>query len=208
LRELNAASHFPDLSWRWYNDIPILKGIYRFKIEYKGIPFQDNFNLVFFFPPDYPETPPLVSELDNKIPATFHHYSNGGLCLCAPVEQYLIFSKDPTLENFIYNLLNPYLLSWLWYERYHETPWGERRHGPMGIAESYQELLKLNDFRHTVFFMGKFLMNNPDRNDDCPCDSGYSYKKCHRKTIIKLENCLPKGQLNYDFKNILLGGLM
>jgi len=87
-------------------------------------------------------------------------------------------------------------------------PWGERQHGSMGLVESYQELLRFNDFQHTVLFVKKYLMNKLDRNDDCPCDSGVSFKKCHRKIIFKLENCLPRGQINKDFTNIFLGGLI
>ena len=48
------------MSWRWYNDIPVLKGAYQFKTEYREVPFQDSFNLEFYFPPDYPENLPLV----------------------------------------------------------------------------------------------------------------------------------------------------
>lgn len=206
LHELDAISQFPDLAWRWHNDIPVLKGIYHFEEEFRGEFFEDEFNLEINFPSDYPDKLPLVKEIDNKIPNTFHHFVNGYLCLCTPVEQHLIFAKEPTLKNFINNLLNPYLLSWLWYQRFNKMPWGERRHGSIGIVESYQELLKLNDFQQTILFIMEFTMNKIDRNDDCPCGSGFSFKKCHRKIIINLENSLPREQLANDFNNIIIGG--
>jgi len=187
--------------------MPVLKGIYRFQTKYKGEPFNDFFNLEFYFPPDYPENLPFVKELDNKIPATFHRNPDKSLCLCTPIEQYLVFMKEPTLENFMYNLLNPYLLSWLWYARFNKMPWGERRHGPMGIVESYQELLNLRDSKHTIQFMVDFIKNEIHQKQGCPCGSGLVYKRCHKNLIIKLENCLPKGQLIYDFL-IILGGVM
>ena len=84
-------------------------------------------------------------------------------------------------------------------------PWGERQHGLIGIVESYQELLKLKDFQQTILLIKNFVMGKIDRNDDCPCNSGYSFKKCHRKIIIRLENSLPKGQLVYDFISISRG---
>jgi len=206
LRELGVVSQFPDLSWRWYNDIPVLKGFYQFKTEYRGILFQDSFNLEINFPVDYPEKSPTVKELDNKIPAFFHRNSDGYLCLCTPVEQHLTFSQAPTLENFMLNLLNPYLLSWLWYDRFNKTPWGERKHGYIGLVESYQDLLKLNDIRHTISFMVEFVKNKLHHKENCPCGSGRLFRKCHGNIVLKYENSLPQGQLFYDFI-FILGGL-
>ena len=84
-------------------------------------------------------------------------------------------------------------------------PWGERQHGPMGIVESYQELLNIKDLKHMTQFMIEFARNEIHRMQNCPCGSGLPFKKCHRKIIYKLENCLPKGQLIRDFISILGG---
>ena len=203
MRELAIVSQFPDLSWRWQDDVPILKGIYHFNTEYRGIVFQDSFNLEFIFPQNYPENIPLVKELDKKIPDKFHHLINGYLCLCTPLEQWLIFSKRPTLENYIKNLLNPYLLSWLWYDKYNEMPWGERCHGPMGLVQSYQEILNIKDLDHTILFMIKFLRNEIYQRQECPCGSGLPFRKCHKTIINRLANQLPQGQLRADFISIL-----
>ena len=85
-------------------------------------------------------------------------------------------------------------------------PWGERRHGSIGIIESYQELLNLRNIKHTIQFMVGFIKNEIHHKQDCPCGSGFSFKKCHRNLISKLENSLPQGQLIFDFI-ITLGGL-
>jgi hypothetical protein len=195
------------LSWRWNNNIPKLKGIYRFEEEYRDEIFKDSFKLEINFPPDYPEKPPLVKELDNKIPLTFHRNPDGCLCLRTPVEQYLVFSKVPTLENFMKNLLNPYLLSWLWYQRFTEMPWGERKHGILGLVESYKDLLKLKNCKHTIQFMVEFIKNEIHHRKDCPCGSGLSLKRCHGNIILELEHNLPRGQLIHDFI-FILGGLL
>ena len=84
-------------------------------------------------------------------------------------------------------------------------PWGERKHGPMGLVQSYQKLLKTKDPQHTILLMKKIIMNGIDRMDKCPCGSGLLFKKCHRTIITKLCNHLPKGQLNLDFMAILGG---
>ena len=143
-----------------------------------------------------------MKELDNKIPATFHHFTNGVLCLCAPVEQQLIFSKKPTLENYIKNLVNPYLLSWLWYEKFNEMPWGERQHGPVGIIESYQYLFKLENPQQTIYFLKKFLMNEIDNRGECPCGSGLPFRKCHKTVVMKVTNRLPMDYIIHDLLNI------
>jgi hypothetical protein len=194
------------LSWRWHDDFPVLKGDYHFGTEYRGISFQDTFNLEFNFPPDYPENLPVVKEIDNKIPNLFHRFTDGSLCLCTTAEQYLIFSKQPTLENYIKNLVNPYLLSWLWYQRFNEMPWGERSHGGRGLLESYQELLQISDQQCVIIFMVKFVKNEIYQKQECPCGSGLPFKKCHRNILFQLQNYLPKGQMILDFIKII-GGL-
>jgi hypothetical protein len=205
LRELDATSMFPNLSWHWNDDVPILKGVYQFQTEYKGISFKDNFHLEFFFPQTYPDDLPTVKEIDSKIPSTFHHFIDGSLCLCTPAEQYMIFSRAPRLENYIRNLLNPYLLGWLWYQQFNEMPWGERAHGLSGLLESYQELLNIKNWQCLLDFMYKYIRNELFQRQKCPCGSGLPFKKCHRNLIIRLENCLPNGQLSRDFINIFRG---
>lgn len=196
---------FPNLSWRWNNDIPMLKGIYQFQTEYKDISFKEYFHLEFFFPQTYPDDLPTVKEIDDKIPSTFHHFTDGSLCLCTPVEQYLVFSKVPTLENYIKSLLNPYLLGWLWYLRFNEMPWGDRSHGRLGLLESYQELFNITNKQFFLNFICKYIRNELFQRKECPCGSGLPFKKCHRNLIIRLENCLPKGQLSHDFIKIIGG---
>ena len=159
----------------------------------------------FDFPCDYPSNLPTVKELDKKIPETFHRNQNLNLCLCAPAEEWLIFTKRPTLENFILNLLNPYLLCWLWYDKFKEMPWGERQHGPTGIIESYRDLLRLDSLDVATAFIKKLAMNNLQRNDTCPCGSGLSYRHCHMLKVQKLTNRLPSGQI---IRDIIFGGII
>jgi len=85
-------------------------------------------------------------------------------------------------------------------------PWGEREHGPMGLVESYQDLLKLKDIRHTIYFMLEYIENEIHHKENCPCGSGRLYRKCHRNTVLKFENSFPQQrQLIHDFIFILRG---
>jgi hypothetical protein len=106
-----------------------------------------------------------------------------------------IFSRVPRLENYIRNLLNPYLLGWLWYQQFNEMPWGERTHGLSGLVESYQELLNIKNRQCLLDFMYKYIRKKLFQRQDCPCGSGLPFKKCHKNLIIRLENCLPDEQL-------------
>jgi hypothetical protein len=80
---------------------------------------------------------------------------------------------------------------------------GERCHGPMGLVQSYQELLNIKDLDHTILFMIKFLRNEINQRQECPCGSGLPFRKCHKSIINRIQ--LPQGQLCADLINILGG---
>lgn len=200
---MDAIFQFPDLKWRWEHDVPVLKGKYHFSTLYKGVELKDTFNLRFHFPQDYPETPPYVEELDNNIPAKFHHYSNGTLCLCVPVEYLSIFLRSPTLSNFINNLLNPYLTSWLWYKQFGEMPWGERSHGAIGLCEFYAELLKIRNLPTLLPFLEKIILGDIPQRANCPCGSGVPYRNCHKKIVNKFLLRIPISNIREDYYYIL-----
>lgn len=164
---------------------------------------KDTFKLKFDFPIDYPNSLPLVTETGGKIDPSFHHYTSGGLCLCATTEQYMVFSKDPTLKNYIENLVNPYLVSWLWYKRFGVMPWGERVHGPQGLFDSYKELLKIDDPYRVLPFLQKIVYNAINQREDCPCGSGISFRHCHKKIINRLLLHIPHELIASDFTNLI-----
>lgn len=173
--------------------------MYHFSGTYKNAELRDSFDLEFLFPQNYPEGIPSVTERGGKIPSDFHRNSPGGeLCLCAPSEQCLVFFKDPCLKNYVENLVNPYLFSWLWYKKYGAMPWGERGHGRPGLVESYLDLLKLNR-RDAVLPLLKMALHPGSPRFDCPCGSGRPYRKCHKKIISKLLIHVPAVQLANDY---------
>ena len=204
-RELDSASRFPNLHWIWEQNIPILKGLYLFHTIYKDREFKETFNLIFTFPQQYPELPPQVYETEGKIPHSFHHYTNGGLCLATRIEYKTLFLKEPTLEGFINNLVNPYLLSWLWLEKFGKMPWGERRHGWIGICESYQELLKINNQENVIPFLKRLALNNINQREICPCGSGIPYRNCHKKIVNRAFLHYNRNDFISDYHDIISG---
>jgi hypothetical protein len=200
---LDSVSQFPNLHWIWEQDIPVLKGRYLFHTIYEGVEFKDTFNLTFVFPREYPEQPPLVLEIAGKIPYNFHHYTNGGLCLAARMEYKVVFAKNPTLEGFITNLLNPYLLSWLWFDKFGKMPWGERKHGWTGICESYQDLLKIKNPENVIPFMERLVRNNINQREPCPCGSNIPYRNCHKKIVNRVLVYYNRDDLITDYRDII-----
>jgi hypothetical protein len=193
------------LKWRWENEIPVLKGCFRFHTIHRKVELQDTFNLIFRFPQNYPVEPPLVIEVDGKIAKGYHHYSNGTLCLAAPAEYNIVFAKTPTLENFILDLLNPYLAGWIWHKQFGDMPWGERSHGWTGLCESYQELLKIGNKENVIPFLKQLAKGEIPQRVGCPCGSGKPYRNCHKKIVNRLSVHITKEQIVSDYRTILLG---
>jgi hypothetical protein len=159
------------------------------------------------FRQDYPNSIPIVRETGGKIPSDFHRYMGGGLCLGATPELYTIFTKRPTLENYIDNLVDPYLFGWLYYQQYGEMPWGERNHGAKGLIESYKELLHIEKDENAMVLLRQIAANAIKQREICPCGSGLPFRKCHKKLVQRLSVNIPQGVFFQDFLTII-GGKM
>ena len=128
--ELNKL--YPELSCRWDEDALCLKivGNLYFKAIYHNCPkIEDCYTIRINVPWDFsPSSPPVVYELCNRIPANFHHYLGGNLCLGVASAIRLKLLENCSLINFIDNLLVPYLYAYSYYERYNRMPWGNAEH--------------------------------------------------------------------------------
>lgn len=109
------------------------------------------------------------------------------------------------MEGFINNLVNPYLLSWLWLEKFGKMPWGERRHGWIGICESYQELLKINNQENVIPFVKRLALNNINQREICPCGSGIPYRNCHKKIVNRAFLHYNRNDFISDYHDIISG---
>jgi hypothetical protein len=183
--------------------MPILGGNYVFCKKYESVEYSDTFELVFSFPQDYPNNPPIVNEIGGKIPNGFHRYSNGGLCLCSIIEQYILFSKNPTLENYMERLVNPYLLSWLYFKAHGVMPWGERAHGGKGLIESYKELLHIDNERNLLLFLRNLTIGTIEQRKPCPCGSGVPFRNCHKRRVEKVFISIPESIIYNDYMIIM-----
>jgi len=204
-REVIAARGFPELSWRWVDEKPILSGKYHFCGEKDGVELSDDFDLRIEFPASYPRHLPIVSETSGTIHPKYHHIQNASLCLGTEAELYMIFSKIPCLVTFMNEFVNPYLFRWLTIQHLGHAPWIDRAHGLKGIIEGYCHILQLEHARQ-VFESLRFILSNRDyrQNHPCPCGSGEKTKQCHRKRFEHLVSLVPMEVMQNDYSHFLV----
>ncbi len=202
-RELEQAQYFPELGWRWKNDIPILSGRYYFDGIKNGIKLKDDFYLIFHFPQQYPDKPPLVSEIEAKIPFDYHrNEKERWLCLATPSDIEIQFTKDRCLKNFMENLVNPYLYLWLYFNKFGIMLWPDRSHGVDGLIEGYKSILKTDDINVILMLLKMVFSGDFYWRNDCPCGSGKTIRKCHKKQLKFVDDNISKNQLQKDIKEI------
>ncbi len=193
---LNLSEDFPG---RW-----AIRGVLDFKIIHE-ITIEDSFDLLIKIPRDYPDSPPSVQETGGRIPKTYHTLYDGTLCLESPVNVKLVFFRKPTLLNFVDKLVVPYFYNFLYLQKYGKLPAGEFSHGPMGILESYLELLKVSEIPQ-VFGLLKILADNSYRGHIiCPCGSGKKLRDCHGTTLRELANIQSSEEVSLYVLYILKG---
>lgn len=98
--------------------------------------------------------------------ADLHFFSDGTCCMGIKLSR----ERNLTLEQFLYELLIPFLYRLGYVDRYgiaaaHNDLWGEYSHSDAGYDEH----------RRT---MAQYAQINAGRNAPCPCGSGRKYKLC------------------------------
>lgn len=100
---------------------------------------------------------------ENKIPVYDLHINGDRSCCLG------IFLPNESLNMTIYKFVTEIVFSFFAWQAYATTfkmkpPWGEYSHNRLGVIEKKEELY--------------LKMLNAGRNDPCPCDSGFKFKKC------------------------------
>ena len=76
------------------------------------------------------------SEKTGKILTDLHVNPHGDLCVAPKNMQYFVLNSK-NKNNFINNLLLPFLYSHSFFEKYGERPWLDYSHGEIGYLEAY-----------------------------------------------------------------------
>ncbi len=198
------ARIFPEL--KLCQDVPgrwVIRGMLSFSATFQSVTITDAFSILMILPDDFPDSPPLVQETGDRIPANFHQYGDRTLCLGAPVEVVRRFKADPRLVAFVETLVVEYLYGYAHLEKYGTLPFGELTHGCQGIREYYQEAFSTDDVQ-TALALLKVLADGVYRgHHTCPCGSGKILRKCHGPILLGLLKHQPEERFLRDATNII-----
>jgi len=169
--------------------------------DVKGI-YWDTFTVAILIPANYPYGVPVLYEPDGKIErGDERHVNKQGVC-CVDMDHELAYqaSKGISLEWFIRQKVYPFFANQLHYEREGSYTQGEYKHEFDGVRQFYSERLNINDDELAIHFLDRLLNNSlPERNDQCPCNSGEKYKNCHEVSLKYLKH-VERGRLLSDLK--------
>lgn len=184
-RELQRE--FPNVSLSYEKDKFYVRGEIQFLAQYlNNEQLHESYSIELELSSSYPKVPPVSRELEGRIPDTFHTFSNGTLCLGAPLAIKITFSKNPTLLGFLNSLLIPYLYSFTYMVSYKNLPYGELDHGAKGIINYYMELFQVVSIKSCLEFLYILASQKYRGHLLCPCDSGNILRKCHGPLLLEL----------------------
>lgn len=168
------------------NALFLVRGVLEFSAVFQDTRIEDKYSIQIIIPNDYPNIPPTVIESDGRIPKEYHTFSDGTLCLGAPVAVRKTFLQTPTLVGFVENNLIPQLYRYSYKCEYGEYPYGELSHGPLGIFEFYQEYFDVNEPEMLLGLLKILAANNYRGHHNCPCLSGKRVRNCHGERLLEI----------------------
>jgi len=177
------------------------------------LPDDDSYDVVIKLDM-YPELFPTVLEVGGRIPNKLdrHMYVDSGSCCftTAAKSQVLLKTKIKSLLTFIDEIVIRYFQNNSYFEINKKYCYDEYDHGSMGIVQSYQDILDINDVKSIGRLMLQRLQNKKlSIRDLCYCNSGQSLKKCNSGlhcNNYRLFRMIDKEILHNDlkyFKNVL-----
>jgi len=185
----------------------VVKGNLGFSVPYNGKIIEDDYDIEIEIPDDYPQSPPTVKEVGNKIPKhqDFHVYvRDGTLCLGAPLAVKRTFAMQRNLLWFVEKQVVPLLFGISYKAKYGQMPFGELSHGSKGLLEHYKGLFAVEDYSVVLEFLGMLGAGNYDEHIMCPCGSGLKLKKCHRKILKKARKQQRPEEFQEEYLRILM----
>lgn len=146
---------------------------------------RDSYQVVMRIPRSYPASGfPRLFEKGGRIPANFHHLSDGSLCLGAPTRLRRVALRTPRIGDFIAQLVVPYLYSRSYYERFHRMPFGELAHGKLGLERDLIAMLHMPcGTRVDEVLEAAAIRKRHANKRRCPCGSGRRLGRCHNNAV-------------------------
>lgn len=184
-------------------DTWMVQGMLEFSATYEGISIRDNFQIELTITKDYPDIPPIAKETGGRIPKEFHQNPDGSLCLGAPLEVRMKFTKNPSLLGFVKEQVIPFLFSFCYFQQHGRMPFGELSHGEKGILEYYAQLFNVTSEIATVELLKILAENNYKGHHNCPCGSGKRVRNCHGGLLREINSYQNKDEFLYDYAHCL-----
>lgn len=166
---------------------------------YNGFVLNKKYNLDIHIPLNS-ERLPYVVDCDGVISSKYHHkYINGSLCLETDLSIKMRFKNGFDLVAWIYEFVEPYFVSYEYFMRYGEFPYGERAHGCLGSLQACQDLLQTSD-EAAAYSLLKFIVErSPYRGHAlCPCGSSKRLRNCHGPVIMAIYQDEPSIEILHD----------
>jgi len=174
---------FPELQLKKQEDDRfIVAGNLSFSVSHNGKVIRDDYDIEIFIPGDYPQNPPTVKEIGNKIPQDKDNHINSKdetLCLGAPLDVKRTFAQKRNLSWFVKEQVVRFLFSYSYKQKYGVMPFGELAHGTEGLLEYYKELFSVQDNWHVLGLLKILADDNYKGHTPCPCNSGRRLRDCH-----------------------------
>ncbi len=165
---------------------------------------EDTFEIDLIVPDAYPEALPWVRETSGRIRDDYGHVEpDGKLCLAVPIEERLVFRRDPCLCGFVTGLLIPYCYGYCFWERHGVHPFGEREHGHAGIVRFYMDKFHLDDEIQALEVVFHLFQHGYRGHHNCPCGSGAKLRTCHGPVLLELSQNHTAETARFDLEAIL-----
>jgi hypothetical protein len=183
-----------------------LIGKYKICNQLEDEVFEDYFSLEIFVPDSFPDEIPTVQTTDRKIRANNyrdHLYTDGQFCLEIDTAIATFLQDNPNLLDFLSRYLDTYLCGFLFYKKHKRLPFGEHKHGIVGLLDFYCELFVTADKKTAYFLLDCLFKDNHKGHIDCPCQSGKRFRNCHRDIMNELRASRLYDRYKSDYETII-----
>lgn len=159
-------------------------------VELSGLPRLDgSYRIKIVVPRAFPASLPRAYAVEGSIPRSYHSYSDGSLCLGAPLHIRSIVNRTPTLLGFVVRCVVPYLYRHRHIQALGKAPWGELDHHSPGLLQYYERVLGTSDARACIEFLRLGGLRKRVANKcPCPCGSGLRLGRCHHRRLNRLRD--------------------
>jgi len=189
---LNLLKAYPEL-----RIVPItgstleFKGKINAKVKYKELEtLEFAYDLKIIIPEKFPNELPDFYMLDKSVKpdVNLHIEKDGKICLGVPLRLMMELNKVHTINNYIENVLIPYLYGLTYKLKYKKKkfPFDEIGHYEKGLLVEYKKMLQLNDKSSIIKAFELLGMDRGDAHfEKCPCGCGNLYMICTYMNILE-----------------------